>query len=319
MEAALCGPPYQVGNAGLLTAPLSRNTVTSMSLWRRRWLSLLPLMAMAALIATSASPAGAAVTIGQVDPDPTPDVTCILDADVTQPTVTGGTSYVVPGTGTITSWSHQARAGSGQTFSFKVFRKVADPATYAVVGHDGPRSLTGGVLNTFAGISIPVKPGDVIGVNSGSGTMTACLFGVPGETYSYTTPGLADGQSVPFLQSSDARTNVSAVFTPANTFTLGKAKLKKKKGTATITVDVPNPGDLTGSGKGVKVASAQGAVTSNTVAAPGKVMLTIKAKGKKQNTLNETGKVKVTPKITYTPTGGDPSTQSIKVKLKKKL
>lgn len=287
---------------------------------KRSRLSLVPLTVVVAVITVSASPAGAAVTLGQVDPDPTPNVTCILDADATQPTVTGGTSYVVPGTGTITSWSHQARAASGQTLSFKVFRKVADPATYMVVGHDGPRSLTGGVLNTFGGISIPVKPGDVIGVNSGSGTMTACLFSVPGQTYSYTSPGLADGQSVPFLEGSDGRTNVSAVFTPANTFTLvGKAKLKKKKGTATITVDVPNPGDLTGSGKGVKVASAQGAVTSKTVTAPGKVMLTIKAKGKKQKTLNETGKVKVTPKITYTPAGGDPSTQSIKVKLKKNL
>ena len=47
--------------------------------------------------------------------------------------------------------------------------------------------------------------------------------------------------------------------------------------------------------------------------------LTIKAKGKKQKTLNETGKVTVTPKVTYTPTGGDASTQSVKVKLKKKL
>ncbi len=47
--------------------------------------------------------------------------------------------------------------------------------------------------------------------------------------------------------------------------------------------------------------------------------LTIKAKGKKKGTLNETGKVKLRPKITYTPTGGDPSTQSVKVKLKKNL
>ena len=58
------------------------------------------------------------------------------------------------------------------------------------------------------------------------------------------------------------------MFTPSNTFSLGKAKLKKRKGTATIAVDVPNSGDLTGSGKGVKVASAPGAVISKTVSAP---------------------------------------------------
>ena len=33
----------------------------------------------------------------------------------------------------------------------------------------------------------------------------------------------------------------------------------------------------------------------------------------------QTGKVKLNLAITYTPTGGDPSTQSVKVKLKKKL
>ncbi len=60
-------------------------------------------------------------------------------------------------------------------------------------------------------------------------------------------------------------------------------------------------------------------VISKTVTAPGKVKLTIRAKGKKQKTLNETGKVQVKPKITFTPTGGDASTQSVKVKLKKTL
>jgi hypothetical protein len=47
--------------------------------------------------------------------------------------------------------------------------------------------------------------------------------------------------------------------------------------------------------------------------------LLIKAMGKKKRKLNETGKVKLNVAVTYTPTGGDPSTQSIKVKLKKNL
>jgi hypothetical protein len=60
-------------------------------------------------------------------------------------------------------------------------------------------------------------------------------------------------------------------------------------------------------------------VISATVTAPGKVRLTIKAKGKKKRKLNETGKVKIKPNITFTPTGGDPSTQSPKLKLKKNI
>ena len=105
---------------------------------------------------------------------------------------------------------------------------------------------------------------------------------------------------------------------PSNAFTVGAITRNKKKGTATITVDVPNPGELTASGNGVQAASADRAVISKSVGA-GQAQLLIKAKGKKKRKLNETGKVKLNVKITYTPTGGDPRTQSIKVKLKKKL
>jgi len=107
------------------------------------------------------------------------------------------------------------------------------------------------------------------------------------------------------------------VFVYSNSFTLGRITRNKKKGTATLTVDVPNPGDLTAKGKGVKAAGA--AVISKTVTAPGAVELLIAAKGKKKRKLNKTGRMKLNANITYTPTGGDPSTQSIKVKLKKTL
>jgi hypothetical protein len=103
---------------------------------------------------------------------------------------------------------------------------------------------------------------------------------------------------------------------PSNTFTLGAITRNKKRGTATVTVDVPNPGELTGSGKGVTATGA--AVTSKAVDA-GQAQLLIKAKGKKKRKLNETGKVKLRVAVTYTPTGGDPSTQSLKLQLKKKL
>ena len=98
----------------------------------------------------------------------------------------------------------------------------------------------------------------------------------------------------------------------------GSSPATRRRGTATITVnDIPNPGDLTGSGKGATVAST--AVTSKAVTPPGPATLTIKAKGKKKRTLNETGKVKLNVAVTYTPTGGSANTQSVKVKLKKKL
>jgi hypothetical protein len=105
---------------------------------------------------------------------------------------------------------------------------------------------------------------------------------------------------------------------PSNAFTIGAITRNKKKGTATLSANVPNPGELTASGSGVKASSAGRAVTSKSVGA-GQAQLLIKATGKKKRKLNETGKVKLSVAVTYTPTGGSPNTQSVKVKLKKKL
>ena len=55
------------------------------------------------------------------------------------------------------------------------------------------------------------------------------------------------------------------------------------------------------------------------VPAPGTVPLLIKAEGKKKKKLNQKGKVKLEPNITYTPSGGSAATQSTKLKLKKNL
>ncbi len=109
--------------------------------------------------------------------------------------------------------------------------------------------------------------------------------------------------------------NVTAVVAPDNIFAFGKIKRNEEKGTAHLTLSVPNPGELTGSGKGVKVADA--AAISKSVPAAGPVNLKIGAKGKKRRKLNETGKVKVKATVTFTPNGGDPSTQSKKLKLRK--
>ena len=117
--------------------------------------------------------------------------------------MTSGSSYVVPATGgitswTVTSWSHNASRGAEQTLTMKVFRKVADPATYVVVGHDGPRNLTESTVNTFP-TSIPVKPGDFLGLNAASPVLNACAFATPpGNGYLIRNGSLADGESGDF-------------------------------------------------------------------------------------------------------------------------
>jgi hypothetical protein len=103
-----------------------------------------------------------------------------------------------------------------------------------------------------------------------------------------------------------------------NKFTIDSVTRNKKKGTATITVTVSFPGELTGTGKKAQVTSTGGATISKAVGV-GQAQLLVKAKGKKKKKLNQKGKVKLNLAITETPTGGSPITQSVKVKLKKKL
>jgi hypothetical protein len=54
------------------------------------------------------------VTLGQLPPASPPATCGAIDVDWVQPTVTSGAPFVVPDTGTITSWTHWATAGAGQ-------------------------------------------------------------------------------------------------------------------------------------------------------------------------------------------------------------
>ncbi len=280
----------------------------------------LSLVSVAALsLAVIASPATASVTVGQTDPSNSPMVSCagVVVQDMAQPSVTSGNSYVVPADGTITSWSHNAYSGANQKVTMKVWRLISG-TSYRVIGHDTRGPFTGSGPITFSGISVPVQRGDVLGLNAGTGGFVDCMFPAPGDTMLYANPSdTPDGQETNFVTLPDRRPNISAVVEPTNSFTPGAVTRNKKKGSATLAFNLPNPGDLSGSGQGAQVAST-GAVTSKAVPA-GIATLVVKAKGKKKRKLNETGKVKLIVAITYTPTGGSPSTQSVKVKLKKKL
>ena len=291
-----------------------RNIGATRGLPRQRVLKRVFMPACLALLslAACASRAPASVTLGQLAPGV--PATCATNNDWAQPTVTSGNTYVVPGNGIITSWSHIASASAGERMSMKIWRQVSG-LNYLAVGHDGPRTLTPSALNTFPA-NIPVKPGDVLGEHTVTGNV-GCMFNAA-DSVLVDLGDAQDGGLATFTPSPPGvgrRLNITAVFAPSNGFSFGGFARNRKKGTATLTVNVPNPGELIASGKGVKAGAA---VISKTVTAAGTVKVTIRAKGRKQKTLSETGKVTVKPKITYTPTGGDPSTQSVKVKLLKK-
>jgi hypothetical protein len=288
---------------------------------RMRWSALALTIASIALALCAVRASAATVTIGKVAPLNPPTACLGGSVDFTMPNVISGNSYVLPTSGTLISWSHSAAATLGQNYTFKVFRKIADPTTYQVVAHDGPRLLNPSTINTFP-INIPVKAGDVIGFH-GAAVNHACTFSDPNsQTYLTNFSDLADGQSAAFNPFTTSNVlNISAVLAlkPSDNFSFGTLKRNKAKGSATLAVDVPGPGTLSLSGGGVKPQRAGGGATaSKTVGAAGTVKLLVKAKGKKKQKLSDTGKVKVKAVVTYTPKAeiaGDPKTEVKRVKL----
>ena len=275
------------------------------------------------VLLAAASPAGA-VTIGRLAPGTNPPTECTNSPfDIVNPTVSSGPSYAVPSYGAaIVAWSTNASAGAGQQLELKVFRPVAAD-TFQQVGHDGPRGLTPSTVNTFSGLNIPVKPGDLIGLNDGNAVdvENACAFAGGPDNLLQSSGNLNDGQVGEFGDPVPDYVNVTAVVKPTNTFTFGSVTRNKKQGTAFINVNVPAPGGtLELTGKGLKSASSSGAHASTIqVSGPATVQLKIKSKGKTRKRLNASGKAKVTANVTYTPTDGDPNSVQQKVKLKKRI
>jgi hypothetical protein len=183
------------------------------------------LTCLAAFAAMAVLPASAAATqfvVGQTASPANPPITCAFSEPADEIQLGAATSprYFVAGKGAIVSWGTFAGGEPNQSFSFKVFRKVA-PFTYLVVAQD-TRALTPSVLNTFP-VSIPVLPGDFIGVGEpGGGVSTPCVFetGLSGDTILYAERSNTPvGGTVVFPGTAESgyRLNVSATLLPPPT------------------------------------------------------------------------------------------------------
>lgn len=256
-----------------------------------------------------ASTASASVTIGQVAEFP-PTPSCTSDFDYLQPSVTGGNLYIAREAGTIVSWTTNSAAGA--TYVFKVFRRTTDPDAFQVISHAPPRTVTTTGLNTFPA-SISVRSGDMVGFHESGAGPTSCTFPTTGDSVLRRLGNLSDGSSGVFTVQNDQRLNLSAVLVPSNSFALGGVSRNSRRGTATITVTTSNPGVVTLSGRYLKTGRA-----AKTLAVPGSVAFSVAAVGKKRRILQRRGQVTVQVTISFAPIGGDPSSQSISLKLKQR-
>jgi hypothetical protein len=289
-------------------------------------------VAVAALIAAPGG-ASAATTIGETFP--APSSACGTNETILQ-TSSPNNQYVASFDGVITSWTFQAGSPAPDSLKLKIGRS-AGGANFLIVGESAEKHPFADTSNTYSDVQIPVRAGDLLGYWA-DGPGSSCGRFVSEYLFRFFVGDQSPGTTEPYgSESSGFQIDFSARLEPdcdndglgdetqdsdltachSNAFTFAGVTRNKKKGTATLKVNVPEPGELIGSGNGAKVAAA-GATISNAVTA-GTAQLLVKAKGKKKRKLNETGKVKLSVAVTYTPTGGNPSTQSVKVKLKKNL
>jgi hypothetical protein len=290
---------------------------------RRRLLERLALASLLAvlLLGVGVSPAAAVVTIGS-NLGRAPDSTANYSPRPTFSNVELAPSLQAPGgvssplNGTVVRW--RIRVGdSTRPTNLRIIRPLGG-GFFTAAGTSASVTPPINATSSYA-TDLLIRIGDYIGIDCCSpGPPGAEFFksGVPAIRDEW-QPSLADGGAMrPPSSANLYEVALNADIT--TTFTVNAIGRNKKKGTATLTVTVPFAGELTGAGKGIKVTNA--AVSSTTVVAPGSVRLLIKARGrKKKKKLNSTGEVGVKPKITYAPTGGEPATKSVKLKLKKKL
>jgi hypothetical protein len=146
---------------------------------RIRTLAILAALAGVASTA-SATPAGAAVTLGQAG---FPPGTCGGNVYLAQTAVAGPPGYTVPGGyGVMTSWSAQGAAAPG-VGKLLVWRPTGTTNQYILLRKSFAEAFTTGIVRSYP-VRFPVEPGDILGLM----TNQNCLAGgSPGDVAQYAT------------------------------------------------------------------------------------------------------------------------------------
>jgi hypothetical protein len=224
-----------------------------------------------------------------------------------------------PTDGTIVSFGMKTGvlSGANETATFRVARASGDTAN--MTGADTGPTITLHQPGTYSfPASLPIKAGDYVGIDTSSTRATAALStcGNPPNSGGYFTyhPVLTNGG--PF-QTADANSTcellVQAIIQPSSVFGFNPKQVYKvsKKFKIVLPIELPGPGGIKVSGKGLARALA-----TRTVSEAGTVKLSLKLAAKKMRRLEAEGKSGLKVTVTFTPVGGDPGTQTFKLKLK---
>ena len=228
-----------------------------------------------------------------------------------------------PVNGTVVRWRIRSTASATQQpIAFRVISPAAG-GQFTGGGSSGtvtPPDITG---TTELAASIPIKIGDLLGLNYGGGTNE--YFGIsagPNSGQLFNPPLALDSTRTPQNNTTE-QLLVNADIEPTATLTSVKKKAKKR-GKVKLTIEVPNPGSLVVGDKKDKGVVAVTAAKKPTlvknqrmqVATPGLVTVLLKPTKAAKSALAAGRKPKAKLKLVFTPTGGSPSTRLLQVKMK---
>jgi hypothetical protein len=299
-------------------------------MWGRAKVAALLALAIALLV-----PAGApaTVTIGSnLGRAPNaPSLICVAGGDCSniQLTLDGSlqapNGIVSPVNGTITTW--RIRSGTGS--SLPVALRVVKPLSVNLFTSAGTSSTVNPPANSLTPYpaQLAIAVGDKLGLDCCDNGGTYFVQSPASTRGRFNPPPLVNAGSgrTPDNVDLDREIAINADIEPTSAFVIGAVK-SGKGGKVTVTATLPNPGVLVGGDKRdaalaaaaagkkkakyLKRASAQVGVAGQTI------RLLLKPTNAARAVLDAKGKLKTKAKLVFTPTGGSPSIQVIKVKLK---
>jgi hypothetical protein len=173
---------------------------------------------------------------------------------------------------------------------------------------------------------LPIAIGDKIGLDIGGSTNAMYFVTNPGGTRDHFIPALLDGGvgRSPTANFPNLEIAINADIEPTATLSGVTAK-PRKGGRVKVSVRVPNPGTLAaGDSKDTALRVATAAkkrkllkLATARASAPASVSLVVKPTKAAKALLADGKRPKVKLKLVFTPTGGSPSSQPLKVRLKR--
>jgi hypothetical protein len=306
---------------------------------RNRFLAGCVASALVAVASLAPATASGSVTIGADLSQPaTPSFSCVsTDRPCTwfQSAPAAGEQIAAPFDGTVVSWSYRS-GNMGDRHQFRLVRPVGSGFTGAGTG---PVTTVPDNLDAVRGpfpLQLPVKQGDLLGIRSLAGNAALDIPGVIGQNCMsnprpfvsrFNTPDLADGE--PARPPTSANGICSEI---AMSATIVRSSFSFGVSGRQLLVTVEDPGTVQVNDAGaplaapaakkrgkkkrkqpslpLKASSASGGPP--TIAVP--LLLSKPAKQK----LRRKGKLRVNARITFTPQGAPPATQTAELEIKGK-